>query len=122
VLLELDVDRHDGVDAKEEVGAGIEPHAGVHGAARHPVNVVLPVDLNGGVQAGKRGGRLDGRRDGHVVLPGLDEDRDVGGVEVHGHDVQFPLQPAKVVGAAPGGESLGEKALQRGIGEEARGH
>jgi hypothetical protein len=90
-------------------------------ATRHPVDVVLAVDLNRGVEAGQRRGGLEGRRNGHVVASGLAEDGHVGGVEIHGHDVQLPLQSLEVVGAAAGRKGLGEKALEGGIREKTRG-
>jgi len=52
-LLYLNVDRHDGIDAEEQVGPGIEGHAGVHRATSHPVNVLPSINLDRCVKAGQ---------------------------------------------------------------------
>lgn len=49
----------------------------------------------------------------------LAEHRHIGGVEIHGHHVQFPFQPPKIVGSSPCRQRVGEKAFKRGVGKKA---
>ena len=55
VLLELDVDWNDGVDAEKEIGPGVKRHARVYCAAGDAINVVPAINFDRGVEPGKCG-------------------------------------------------------------------
>ena len=71
----LRVERHERIDAEQQVDAVVERDRCVQRLVERAVDVVLAVDLDRRKQSGQRARRLDRARDGHVVVTGRAERR-----------------------------------------------
>ena len=115
------VERHQRIQADQQVLPLVEQHRGVHRLLQRAVDVVAPADGHRWVQAGQGSAGDDGPGDGGVVPAGLAEGRGFAGVEVGRHHHQRAAELSEVVVPARGGEDALELRLHRPVVEQAGG-
>src|SRR5436190_6015570 len=112
------VERHERIDAQEQLDALVERDRRVQGLVERAVDVVIAVDDHRRKQARQRAGRLDRARDRHVVATARAERHRRAGVEVGRDEEELALELAEVVGAAACREQPLQEGVDRAVVEE----
>jgi len=116
---EFGVERHDRIDADEQLHAGFERDRRVQRFLHCAVDIVVIADARRRIEAGQGCARLDGLRDRHIVEARRPERHRPSAVEVGRHNEEFARKLAKVVGPSRLAEQPREVRGDRVIVEQA---
>ena len=115
------VERHQRVQANQQIHAIVQRDRCVHGLLQRPVHVVLVVNLDRWKQAGQGRTGLHRLRDRHMVPAGAAKGRSLATVQVGGHQRELGLELAEIVGTAFTAEQACQLRIDRLVGEHASG-
>ena len=116
------VERHQRVDADQQIDAAFQQHRGVHGPAQRAVDVVAAAHFHRRIQARQRGAGLHGLGNRDVFPFAGAETHGFAAVQVHCDHVQLAIELAEIVATAAAREDLPQETLDFGIVEQAGRH